>query len=71
MNKIDFLKLPKNIKELDLSDIMDNLYFYSYHCKYLKKIKTNNKDKEDPHYISTYSSFIGEVYENIIYELLI
>jgi len=28
-------------------------------------------DKEDPHYISTYSSFIGEVYENIIYELLI
>jgi len=71
MNKIDFLKLPKNIKELDLSSIMDNLYFYSYHCKYLKKIQTNNIDKEDPHYISTYSSFIGEVYENIIYELLI
>ena len=71
MNKIDFLKLPKHIKELDLSDIMDNLYFYSYHCKYLKKIQTNNMDKEDPHYISTYSSFIGEVYENIIYELLI
>lgn len=71
MNKIDFLKLPKNIKELDLTDIMDNLYFYSYHCKYLKKIQTNNMDKEDPHYISTYSSFIGEVYENIIYELLI
>ena len=71
MNKIDFLKLPQNIKELDLSEIMDNLYFYSYHCKYLKKIQTNNMDKEDPHYISTYSSFIGEVYENIIYELLI
>jgi len=71
MNNIDFLKLPKNIKELDLSEIMDNLYFYSYHCKYLKKIQTNNLDKEDPHYISTYSSFIGEVYENIIYELLI
>jgi len=71
MNKIDFLKLPKNIKELELSEIMDNLYFYSYHCKYLKKIQLNNMDKEDPHYISTYSSFIGEVYENIIYELLI
>jgi len=71
MNKIDFLKLPKNIKELDLSEIMDNLYFYSYHCKYLKKIQTNKMDKEDPHYVSTYSSFIGEVYENIIYELLI
>jgi len=71
MNKIDFLKLPKNIKELELPEILDNLYFYSYHCKYLKKIQTNNMDKEDPHYISTYSSFIGEVYENIIYELLI
>ena len=71
MNKIDFLKLPKNIKELELSEIMDNLYFYSYHCKYLKKIQIENMDKEDPHYISTYSSFIGEVYENIIYELLI
>jgi len=71
MNKIDFLKLPKNIKELELSEILNNLYFYSYHCKYLKKIQNNNIDKEDPHYISTYSSFIGEVYENIIYELLI
>jgi len=71
MNKIDFLKLPKNIKELELSEIMDNLYFYSYHCKYLKKIQVENMDKENPHYISTYSSFIGEVYENIIYELLI
>lgn len=71
MNSLDFLKMPKNIKELDLSEIRDNLYFYSYHCKYLKKIQNNNIDKEDPHYISTYSSFIGEVYENIIYELLI
>lgn len=71
MNKLDFLKLPKKIKELELTDILDNLYFYSYHCKYLKKIQNNNMDKEDPHYISTYSSFIGEVYENIIYELLI
>ncbi len=71
MNTIDFLKLPKNIKELDLSEIMDNLFFYSYHCKYLRKIQTNKIDRDDPHYISTYSSFIGEVYENIIYELLI
>ncbi|MGB3750805.1 MAG: hypothetical protein WA945_04510 [Arcobacteraceae bacterium] len=71
MNKIDYLKMPKNIKELELTEILDNLYFYSYHCKYLKKIQTNNIDKEDPHYISTYSSFIGEVYENVIYELLI
>lgn len=71
MNKLEFLKLPKDIKELNLNKILDNLYFYAYHCKYLKKIQTNKIDKDDPHYISTYSSFIGEVYENIIYELLI
>jgi len=67
----NFLKLPNNIKQLDIQSIEDNLFFYSYHSKYLKKIQKNNMDKEDPHYISTYSSFIGEVFENIIYELLI
>ncbi|MEA3513293.1 MAG: hypothetical protein U9R37_06800 [Campylobacterota bacterium] len=66
-----FLKLPNNIKALDVATILDNLYFYSYHSKYLQKIQKTKIDKEDPHYISTYSSFIGEVYENIIYELLL
>ena len=66
-----FLKLPEHIKQLDLSEIYDNLFFYPYHSKYLKKLQKTDIDKEDQHYISTYSSFIGEVYENIIYELLI
>ena len=71
MNNKNFLKLPNNIKQLDISSILDNLYFYSYHNKYLQKIQKTDIDKEDPHYISTYSSFVGEVFENVIYELLL
>jgi len=69
--KYKHLPLSKDIVELDISEIEDNLFNYSYHSRYLKKLQSNNFDKEDPHYISTYSSFVGEVYENLIYELLI
>ena len=51
--------------------MLNPLFFYSYHSRYLKKIQKANLDKDDSHYISTYSSFIGEVFENIIYELLL
>ena len=67
----NFLKMPKEIKYLDTSSCLDNLYFYTYHNRYLQKLQKLNPDKEDPHYISTYSSFIGEVFENVIYELLL
>ncbi|MEA2017735.1 MAG: hypothetical protein U9N59_04745 [Campylobacterota bacterium] len=71
MNNKNFLKIPSYIKQLDISEILDNLYFYSYHNKYLQKIQKTDIEKDDPHYISTYSSFVGEVFENIIYELLL
>jgi len=71
MTNNNFLKMPKEIKHLDTSSCLDNLYFYTYHNKYLQKLQKLNPDKEDPHYISTYSSFIGEVFENVIYELLL
>jgi hypothetical protein len=67
----NFLKMPKEIKYLDTSSCLDNLYFYTYHNRYLQKLQKLNPNKEDPHYISTYSSFIGEVFENVIYELLL
>lgn len=70
-NNNTFLKLPSYIKNLDISAISDNLYFYTYHNRYLQKLQKTDIDKEDPHYISTYSSFIGEVFENVIYELLL
>ena len=63
--------MSEDIFTLNTSDIEDNLFNYSYHSKYLNKLHNKNFDKEDPHYISTYSSFVGEVYENIIYELLL
>jgi len=71
MTNNNFLKMTKEIKHLDTSSCLDNLYFYTYHNRYLQKLQKLNPDKEDPHYISTYSSFIGEVFENVIYELLI
>ncbi len=63
--------MSSDIVNLNTKDIEDNLFNYSYHSRYLKKLHKGDFDKEDPHYISTYSSFIGEVYENVIYELLI
>ena len=70
MSKDNFLHISDEIKHLKLKNI-NNLFFYKYHSKYLKKLQGSNIDKTDPHYISTYSSFIGEVYENIIGELLL
>lgn len=65
-------RITDNIKNLKINDTLkENLFFYNYHSKYLKKLQSSDIDKEDPHYISTYSSFIGEVYENIVYELLL
>lgn len=72
MNKNNnILQLPDYIENLDTSYCDDNLYFYKYHDRYLKKLQRLDIDKEDQHYISTYSSFVGEVFENIIYELLL
>ncbi len=65
------LKMEDYVEKLELDDIYDNLFSYKYHSKYLKKLQKTDIDKEDPHYISTYSSFVGEVYENVIYELLL
>ncbi|MEA3499333.1 MAG: hypothetical protein U9R16_09770 [Campylobacterota bacterium] len=67
----NFLKITDDIRDLKLDGIINNLSFYDYHSKYLKKLQKTDIDKEDVHYISTYSSFIGEVYENVIYELLL
>ncbi len=41
------------------------------HNKNLKELVKNNTSKNDISYITAYSSFKGEIYENIIYELLL
>lgn len=65
------MKLPDYIKNLQIDLCRSNLDYYTYHDRYLKKLQRLEVDKLDPHYLSTYSSFVGELYENIIYELLL
>ena len=63
--------ITEKIKKLDIHDIKENLFHYSYDSKSLKSLVKSNTSKEDISYISAYSSFKGEVYENIVYELLL
>ncbi len=63
--------INEKIKQLNIEDIKENLFHYSYDSKSLKALVKNNTSKEDISYISAYSSFKGEVYENIVYELLL
>lgn len=63
--------ITDKIKQLDIQDIKENLFHYSYDNKSLKSLVKSNISKEDISYISAYSSFKGEVYENIVYELLL
>ena len=63
--------INEKIKQLEIEDIKENLFHYSYDSKSLKALVKNNTSKEDLSYISAYSSFKGEIYENIVYELLL
>ena len=63
--------ITDKIKQLEIEDIKENLFHYSYDSKSLKALVKNNTSKEDLSYISAYSSFKGEIYENIVYELLL
>ena len=65
------LKITEEIKNLDISNIRENLFFYKYSSKNIKpllKAQTQNISVEN---IAAYNSFKGEVYENIIYEFLL
>jgi len=64
-------KITDKIKNLDIKDIKDNLFHYSYDNKTLKSLFKSDISKEDTSYLTAYSSFKGEIYENIIYELLL
>ncbi len=63
--------ITDKIKNLEIEDIKENLFHYSYDNKSLKALVKSNTSKEDLSYISAYSSFKGEIYENIVYELLL
>lgn len=64
-------KITEKIKNLQIDNIEEKLFHYSYDNRSLRALLNNNVSKEDLSYISAYSSFRGEVYENVIYELLL
>ncbi|WP_375724025.1 hypothetical protein LXN10_00585 [Arcobacter sp. KX21116] len=59
--------ISDDVKNLNLTNIKDNLFSYKYDIKRLSAY-FQNPTEELEHF---YSSFKGEVYENIIYELLL
>ncbi|OHE07159.1 MAG: hypothetical protein A3G74_06320 [Sulfurimonas sp. RIFCSPLOWO2_12_FULL_34_6] len=65
------INISKSIKTLDDSDIGDNLLHYDYNVKYLLSLIRRGIDVDDPHYLSSYRSFEGEVFENFVYEKLL
>lgn len=69
--KLYQFKINEEIKQLRTENIEKNLFHYSYDSRVLKALLRNNTSKDDISYINAYSSFKGEVYENIVYELLL
>lgn len=65
------LNISQDIRNLDESDISDNLLHYEYNVKHLLSLVAKGMDEDDPRYLSSYRSFEGEVYENYLYEKLI
>jgi len=63
-------KITEEIENLNLENIKENLFNYSYRTKNLKKFDFDNITPESP-LLASYSSFKGEVFENIIFEFLL
>lgn len=63
-------RITDEIYNLDLENIKDNLFKYSYRTKNLKSFDFDNVTIDSPNY-ATYSSLKGEVFENVIYEYLV
>ena len=64
-------KLPNTIKQLEDSDLGDNLLYYDYSTKHLASLSGNGYQEEDIAFMSSYRSFEGEVFENYIYEKMV
>ncbi|MCF6330184.1 MAG: hypothetical protein L3I99_01390 [Sulfurimonas sp.] len=65
------LEISQDIRNLDESNISDNLLHYEYNVKHLLSLIAKGIEEDDPQYLSSYRSFEGEVYENFLYEKLI
>ncbi len=65
------LDISKSIRNLDTSDISDNLFHYEYNTKHLLSLIKKGISEDEPAYLSSFRSFEGEVFENFIYEKLL
>ena len=65
------LNISNSIKNLDNSDISDNIFHYEYNTKHLLSLIKKGIEEDDPSFMSSYRSFEGEVFENFIYEKLL
>ena len=65
------LEISNSIKNLDNSDISDNMLHYDYNTKHLLSLIDSGIELDDPTYLSSYRSFEGEAYENFLYEKLL
>ena len=70
-SKLQQLKITNEIKNLDITKIEDNLFYYKYDSRNVKPLLKSDEHDISIENIATYNSFKGEVYENIIYELLL
>jgi hypothetical protein len=64
-------KINEDIEQLNLEKIKSNLFQYPYTTKNIKKLILNDEPVDSANFIAAYTSFKGEVFENIIYEHLI
>jgi len=71
ISHMNSLKINKQIKSLDTTSLGDNLMHYEYHTRHLLTLIKNGIDRESQQFISAYNGFKGELYENIVYELLL
>ena len=65
------LDISKSLRNLDNSDISDNLFHYDYNTKHLLSLLAKGIELDDPSYMSSFRSFEGEVFENFVYEKLL
>ena len=65
------LKISTDIKNLDDTNLSDNLLYYEYNTKHLRQLEKQGIARDDERFLSAYRSFEGEVYENYLYEKLI
>ena len=65
------LEISKSIKNLDNTDIADNLFHYDYNTKHLLSLIAKGLKVDDPSYMSSFRSFEGEAFENFVFEKLL